>query len=70
MSLYRDGIASATVEADTDLVVLRLSAETVERLERDDPALALRLHRLLGRVLVERVSHADELIEAVLRSRT
>jgi SulP family sulfate permease len=66
MSLYTGRPASATVEADIDVTYRRLSSEAFEQLSADEPELALALHRMLGRVLVERVAHGDSLIEAIL----
>ncbi|MEM9566418.1 MAG: SulP family inorganic anion transporter, partial [Actinomycetota bacterium] len=67
ISYYRGGAATATAVADTDVVFHRLTVDAVTRLEHDDPELALSLHRLLGRMLAERVTHSDGLIRAMLR---
>ncbi|MBI4710953.1 MAG: cyclic nucleotide-binding domain-containing protein, partial [Candidatus Omnitrophica bacterium] len=50
-SLLTGSVHSATVEAKTDAVALKISAESFQQLLKDIPALALHLSRSLGRHL-------------------
>jgi SulP family sulfate permease len=63
IGIYREGTATATAEADTDLALHVLAPETLAELEAERPELAVAVHRIIGEVLVERVTHADQLIE-------
>jgi sulfate permease, SulP family len=58
--------ATATVVADTDVEVAVLTPRAVARMERDDPALAIRLHRRLVQLASERLAAADRTIDALL----
>lgn len=59
MGLYREGGRSATVRADVDSAVLRVSKAGLDAIERELPALAIGLHRLFVRLLASRLEHAN-----------
>lgn len=56
---------TADVVADEPSVVLHLSREELDRLEREEPALALALHRHIGLVLARRVAHLVRVVDAL-----
>jgi SulP family sulfate permease len=58
---------SADVIADETSVVYRLSAEELQRMERQDPALASVLHQLIVRLLAGRVTHLTDAVDALQR---
>lgn len=58
---------NADVMADEPSVVYRLSAEAMQRMERQDPALASALHRLIARLLAGRVMHLTDAVDALQR---
>lgn len=60
MGLYLGNTRSATIVADTDSVLYRLSAGAIERIEREDLELACALHRFFIRLLSKRLTHANE----------
>lgn len=62
---YLDGSASATVEAETDSVVLHLSSEALERIGDSDPGAAAALHLFAARTLAERLTHAERAVRAL-----
>jgi sulfate permease, SulP family len=57
----------ADVIADEPSVVYRLSAEALQRMERQDPALASVLHQWIVRLLAGRVTHLVEAVDALQR---
>lgn len=59
MAFYLGGKRSATVTADTDAVVLRLGNEALERMERDDPPLAMEVHKLMARLLATKLRQTN-----------
>lgn len=65
VGLYLEVPRSASVVADTDCALSRLSSEALQRLERDDPELAAALHRLLARHLASRLAGTLRTIEAL-----
>lgn len=56
----------ASVVADEEAVVLRLSAGTIEEMERRDPAPALHLHRWFAGLLASRLGDTLETVNALL----
>ena len=66
MGLYTGEIRSASVVADTDCVVERLSAESMERMEAEDPELALALHRAMVKLVADRLARANESVRALI----
>lgn len=65
MAFYGDGRRSASVVAETDSEVLRLTCDALERLEAEDPVLAARVHRLVIRILSERLAFANREVQAL-----
>jgi sulfate permease, SulP family len=61
---YRGDAASATVIADTDCVLKRLSTIGIDILDRADPAAAAAVHRFAASVLADRVLHAERAIRS------
>ncbi|CAO3421817.1 SLC26A/SulP transporter family protein [Azospirillum endophyticum] len=53
----------ADVVVETQATIHRLTAATLARLEREDPELALVLHRILATTLAQKVTLANRLIE-------
>lgn len=51
------------VVADEDMVSLELSSEQIARLEADEPALAVLLHRIVARALAEKVVTANRMTD-------
>lgn len=56
---------TADVVADAPSIVLHISRETLDRLEREEPALALALHRHIGLALARRVAHLVAVVGAL-----
>jgi len=63
ISLYLGGLRSASVKAERLSVVYRLTAKTLRKLQRDDPALAAFLHEWLGHLFAERLADNNRIIE-------
>ena len=66
MAMYTGIPRSANVVAETPSVVLRLSGETIERVEAVDPALAAALHRWLATTLSKRLGDSLRAFDALL----
>jgi SulP family sulfate permease len=66
IALYAGVARTADVVAETPSVVLRLSRESIERLETEEPALAAALHRWLATTLAERLSDTRGALDALL----
>jgi SulP family sulfate permease len=66
MAMYTGIPRSANVVAETPSVVLRLSGETIERVEAADPALAAALHRWLATTLSKRLGDSLRAFDALL----
>jgi sulfate permease, SulP family len=64
VGVYRGGEASASVVAETDCVLERLSTTGIEILDRADPAAAAAIHRFAASVLADRVLHAERAIRS------
>lgn len=56
---------TADVVADVPSVVVRLSREELDRLERDEPPLAMAVYRLVGLLLAGRVAHLVKVVDAL-----
>lgn len=56
---------TADVVADMPSVVMRLSRDELDRLERDEPQLALAVYRLAGLLLAGRVAHLVKVVDAL-----
>jgi SulP family sulfate permease len=63
---YLGGERTADVIAETDCEVLRLSRASMDRMERDEPELAMALHRHLAESLAERTSDAMRVYDELL----
>jgi sulfate permease, SulP family len=63
---YLGGQRTADVIAETECEVLRLSRASMERMEREEPELAVALHRRLAEGLAERTSDAMRVFDALL----
>lgn len=57
---------SATIVAEGHGVAYRLSSETLANMEKNDPELAASLHQVMARVLAERLSDTDKLLQELL----
>lgn len=66
LTLYTGEPRTADVVAATPCVVLRLTREQIERIEADDPATAIDLHRWLARTLAGRLSDTMRTFDALL----
>lgn len=66
IGLYLGTHRTATVVTDAPCRLLRLTSDALERLERDEPALAAGLHRAFARVMAERLSDTLRMIEGLL----
>ena len=59
MALYQHGTRTATVEAGSDAVLWRLSADQLSALEKSAPALAIAMHRHVGSLIAYRLAHSN-----------
>jgi SulP family sulfate permease len=64
ISLYRGGVATATVVAVTDCLVRHIAIDDLTRLERTEPAAAAAIHRFAAAVLADRLVHAERMIRS------
>jgi sulfate permease, SulP family len=65
VAMYLDTPRSASVVAETDSVVSRLSGDALDRMQHDDPDLASALHQLLARQLASRLASTLRTIESL-----
>ncbi|MBI3445458.1 MAG: cyclic nucleotide-binding domain-containing protein, partial [Magnetospirillum sp.] len=65
MGLYLNEERSASVVADQDCTIYRLTARNLERMEAEAPEVAAAFHRLMARQLAERLRNTDHLIRAL-----
>lgn len=65
IGVYADMPRTATVSAETDSVLLRVSRAALERLAVSDPAAAAEFHRLAAALLARRLSRTTALLRAV-----
>ena len=66
IALYTGVPRTADVVAETASVVLRLSRASIERLEAEEPELAVALHRWLAKTLAERLTDTMRAFDALL----
>lgn len=66
MGFYTGAPRSADIAADTDTVAIELTAAHLAELERDQPALAHKLHRFIARSLSQRLASANDEIRALI----
>lgn len=67
LSFYRTTPRSADVTADTAATVMVLSESELERMTREQPALAAQLHRQVARLMAGRVAHLVAAVESLQR---
>jgi SulP family sulfate permease len=65
IAMYSGATRTADVVAETPSMVLRLSRASIERIETDDPALAVALHRWLATTLSERLTDTQRAASAL-----
>jgi SulP family sulfate permease len=63
ITLYLGGVRSASVKAEEASTIYRLSSENVQKMQKEDPALAAVLHEWIARTLAERLAENNRLIE-------
>ncbi|MDP8957504.1 MAG: SulP family inorganic anion transporter [Actinomycetota bacterium] len=65
IGMYMGAPRTADVVAETPSVVLRLGQESIQRMERDEPELAVALHRWLATTLADRLSDTMRAFEGM-----
>jgi sulfate permease, SulP family len=66
MGFYRNMPRTADVVAEAPTVVYRLTREAFDRMQEKDPAAAAALHKLIIRLLSDRLDFANREISALL----
>ncbi|NNL97994.1 MAG: cyclic nucleotide-binding domain-containing protein, partial [Acidimicrobiia bacterium] len=66
LGFYTGELRTASVLATTDCVVERVGVEAVARMEREDPDLALALHRAMVRLVSDRLARANDAVRALI----
>ncbi len=66
MSLYTGHPATASVIADQPGLTYFLSNEKLKEMETKDPDLASALHKFIARLLSERLTYSNQVVEALL----
>ena len=66
IAFYTAAPRTADVVAETDSVVLRFSAESIRRLEAEQPELAAEFHRWLATALADRLSDTMRTFDALV----
>jgi SulP family sulfate permease len=66
IALYTGGARTADVVAEVPSVVLRITRESIERLEAEEPELAATLHRWLATMLAERLTDTMRTFDVLL----
>jgi SulP family sulfate permease len=66
LGFYTGEVRTASVVATDDCIVERVSQEAVARMERDDPDLALALHRAMVRLVSDRLARANDAVRALI----
>jgi sulfate permease, SulP family len=66
IGMYTGGLRTASIVAEAPSRVLRLHRDSLETMERDDPALAFALHRMLAKSLASRLTDTLRTIDALL----
>ncbi len=67
VAIYRGGVRTASVVAEEDCVVARLTTAALARMERCDPALANLLQRFLIMQLADKLADSTRMAEMLLR---
>jgi SulP family sulfate permease len=65
IALYIGGERSATVVADTPVVVHELTQVALARMEREAPPLAIAFHRMMARIEAERLRFTSHDLQAL-----
>jgi sulfate permease, SulP family len=65
MGLYREAPRGAAVRVDETVVVYRLSFAAMERMERENPALAIAFHKFVIRTMSSRLEFANREVAAL-----
>lgn len=63
ITLYLGSVRSASVKAEEASTIYRLSSENLQKMQKEDPALAAVLHEWIARTLAERLAENNRLIE-------
>ncbi len=63
ITLYLGGVRSASVKAEQPSVVYRLSKQSLQKMHKEDPALAALLHEWIARTLAGRLAENNRLVE-------
>jgi SulP family sulfate permease len=66
VALYLKLPRSASVVAETDSSVYRLTLEALHTMQQQDPGLAAALHKFIVRLLAKRLNDTNKLLSAVL----
>jgi sulfate permease, SulP family len=66
VGLYQDSVRTASVITDQPSLLYRLSAASIERMEHDDPDLAVALHHFIARLMADRLAENNYTLIAVL----
>jgi SulP family sulfate permease len=67
MELYMDQPRAASVVAERPAVIYRLSSDGLAEMAREAPDLAAAFHKLIARLLAERIARNNRTMEALLR---
>jgi SulP family sulfate permease len=67
LEMYRGRQRSASAVTESSAVIHRISAESLIHLERQDPDRASAFHRLICRLLAERLTKTINTLQALLR---
>jgi sulfate permease, SulP family len=59
MAVYLGGARSASVVADSEVMVSKLSAESLAQMERENPMLAMAVHKLLAKLLATKLRQTN-----------
>jgi SulP family sulfate permease len=65
VGMFLGGQRMASVVTEADCEVYRLSAEALERMQREDPALALAFHQFVIRLLAERLTTMSNMVRGL-----
>ncbi len=67
LEMYRGRRRSASAVTESPAVIHRISADSLIHLERQDPDRASAFHRLICRLLAERLTRTINTLQALLR---
>jgi SulP family sulfate permease len=69
MGFYTGEPRSASVVTDWSSRLYRLSNEGLKKMEREEPHLAVAFHQFMGRLLANRLIHANKTVDVLLEQR-